>query len=178
MLNDDDLRGIGQARWTAPLLAALLERDGARFTELLIALDCARDTLTSTLAHAIETGWVMRNPGYGHPLRPDYILSPRGKVVAAACSRLMAIRARLGLASSDLPRWSLPILGRLRKDWSRFSDLQASLTPITSRALSLTLKQMIDIAVVDRRLEDSFPPTAFYGLTLSGRELASGLQPD
>jgi hypothetical protein len=34
---------------------------------------------------------------------------------------------------------------------------------------------MIESRMIDRRLEDSFPPAALYGLTLSGRELASGL---
>jgi DNA-binding HxlR family transcriptional regulator len=98
MLNDEDVRRLGQGRWTVPLLAELLEQKGGRFASLLAGLGIARDSLARTLAQAIESGWVARNPGYGHPLRPEYVLTPRGEAVAAACCRMMATRRRLGLA--------------------------------------------------------------------------------
>jgi DNA-binding HxlR family transcriptional regulator len=70
-----------------------------------------------------------------------------------------------------LPRWSLPIIGRLESDQARFSDLLLSLAPVTSRALSLNLKQMIDGQVVLREVRSGYPPSALYGLAERGDAL-------
>ena len=51
-----------------------------------------------------------------------------------------------------------------------------SLAPVTPRALSLTLKQMLAADLVDRALEDEFPPTAIYGLTGRGARLAAAMR--
>jgi DNA-binding HxlR family transcriptional regulator len=87
----------------------------------------------------------------------------------------MATRERLGLPPDALPRWSLPIIGHIQGDWTRFTDLRESLRPVTPRALSLNLQQMIGGQLVIRRLEDRFPPAALYGLAPLGRKLLSCL---
>jgi DNA-binding HxlR family transcriptional regulator len=56
--------------------------------------------------------------------------------------------------------------------WTRFSMLQQRLDSITPRALSLTLKQMMSVNLVQRRLEDGFPPHPLYSLTSRGLDLA------
>jgi len=176
MIADEGIRKLGLGRWTVPLLAVLSERRGARFSELMIALDISRDSLSRTLGQAIESGWVMRNPGHGHPLRPEYILTPVGEPVGAACVRIVAARRQVGIGPAHFPRWSLPIIGHLAKDWARFSDLQAGLHPVTPRALSLNLQGMVGSAIVLRRFEHGYPPSALYGLTPSGRTLADSLR--
>jgi DNA-binding HxlR family transcriptional regulator len=88
----------------------------------------------------------------------------------------MKQRERLGLSPPDLPRWSLPIVSRLATDRKRFSPLRASLAPITPRALSLTLQQMLGADLVDREVADDFPPIAIYGLTGRGMRLAEALR--
>ena len=113
-------------------------------------------------------GWIMRNPGHGHPLRPEYLLSGTGAPIAAWCARVMRERARLGLEPEAIGRWSLPLVGQLQAGWQRFSELERALVPITPRALSLTVQQSIahDLArrSADRRR---------YGLTPRGADLAS-----
>ena len=88
----------------------------------------------------------------------------------------MAQREKLGLEPGQLPRWSLPLIARLDTDDARFSALRHGLRPITPRALSLTLKQMLSVQLVQRDLEDDFPPIAIYGLTGRGRELAAAMR--
>ncbi len=176
MIANEDIRKLGLGRWTVPLLAVLSERRGARFSELTIALGIARDSLARTLGQAVESGWVMRNPGHGHPLRPEYVLTPAGEPAGAACVRIVATRRQAGFGPQHFPRWSLPIIGHLAHDWARFSDLESGLHPVTPRALSLNLQAMIGSAIVARRFEHGYPPSALYGLTPSGRTLADSLR--
>jgi DNA-binding HxlR family transcriptional regulator len=132
--------------------------------------------LAASLAALQEAGWLIRNPGHGHPLRPEYVLTPAGEPVAAFCQGVMARRERLGLEPGQLPRWSLPLIVRLDAEKARFSALRQALRPVTPRALSLTLKQMLSVGLVDRALEDDFPPIAIYDLTGRGRDLAAAMR--
>src|SRR5690606_12930767 len=127
-----------------------------------------RSTLAAGLIQLQTAGWLARNPGHGHPLRPEYLLTDAGAPVAAFCARVMAGRERLGLEPGQMPRWSLPVVGRLRPAPARFTALRDALTPVTPRALSLTLKQMLAVDLVSRALEDDFPPVPIYGLTARG----------
>jgi DNA-binding HxlR family transcriptional regulator len=176
MIDQDSLRALGQARWTAPLLAELARRDGARFVELLAALGIARDTLTQTIAHATTQGWVMRNPGYGHPLRPDYVLTDAGLRLAGPCARMGGVLAGARIEPAGLPRWSLPIIVCLDPDAVRFSRLREALAPVTGRALSLNLKHLQALDLVGRRIVGEYPPASFYGLLPLGREIAGCLR--
>lgn len=176
MIEERELRALAAGRWTVPVLALLSSEKGARFARLLGALGLPRDSLVRTLDHLVSAGWTMRNPGHGHPLRPEYVLTAAGEEVGAACVRMMAVRRRLDLDAGSLPRWSLPIVGRLGEEWARFTDLKTDLAPVTPRALSLNLQQMVAGRVVARRVEQSYPPATLYGLAPAGRELASSLR--
>jgi DNA-binding HxlR family transcriptional regulator len=132
--------------------------------------------LAAAFDQLVGKGWLVRNPGHGHPLRPEYVLGEAGRPIAAWCSRVVHQRALFGLGRDDLGRWSLPLVGRLDRRSERFSTLQADLAPISPRSLSLGLKQLVATGLAARRLEDSFPPTAFYGLTTRGQSFAAGIR--
>lgn len=177
MIADADLRRLVAGRWLLPLLAHVAASGGGgRFAAMAASLGASRSALAASLAALQEAGWLARNPGHGHPLRPEYVLTPSGEPVAAFCAQVMAQRARLGLEPGQLPRWSLPLILRLDADKARFSMLRDALRPVTPRALSLTLKQMLSVNLVERALEDEFPPIAIYGLTGRGRELAAAMR--
>ena len=176
MIGDDDLRRLTAGRWLVPLMAHLADEHGSRFAVMLARLGLSRSVLAASLAALQAAGWLIRNPGHGHPLRPEYVLTPAGEAVAAFCQGVMAQRERLGLAPGQLPRWSLPLIARLDGDKARFSALRHALRPVTPRALSLTLKQMLQVDLVDRALEAEFPPIAIYGLTRRGRDLAAAMR--
>lgn len=176
MIGEEDLRRLTAGRWLVPLLAHLADEKGSRFAVMLQRLGLSRSVLAASLTALQEAGWLIRNPGHGHPLRPEYLLTAAGERVAAFCQGVMAQRARLGLAQGQLPRWSMPLLLRLDQGTARFSALRGALRPVTPRALSITLKQMLHVDLVDRVLEDDFPPIAIYGLTGRGRELAAAMR--
>lgn len=176
MIADADLRRLVAGRWLVPLMAHVGEEEGSRFAVMLARVGLSRSALAASLTHLQEAGWLRRNPGHGHPLRPEYILTAAGEPVAAFCIKVMAQREKLGLQPGQMPRWSLPLISRLGSDRARFSALRASLAPVTPRALSLTLKQMLTTDLVDRALEDEFPPIAIYGLTGRGLQLAEAMR--
>lgn len=169
------LRTLAANRWAAPVMALLSKEEGARFAVIARRFALSHHSLTRCLQHLKDSGWVIPNPGHGHPLRPEYLLSEAGRPVGALCERIMAERERLSLGAADLPRWSLPVVAGLAPDWSRFGALQAQLAPVTPRALSQTLQAMIGRDLVARRLEDRFPPVALYGLTGRGQDLAGAI---
>jgi DNA-binding HxlR family transcriptional regulator len=176
MIDDADLMRLTAGRWLVPLLAHVGAEDGSRFAVILARLQLSRSTLAASLVQLQAAGWLARNPGHGHPLRPEYVLTPAGAPVAAFCIKVMAQRARLGLEPGQLPRWALPVVARLGREHARFTALRASLAPVTPRALSLTLKRMLAVELVSRALEDEFPPTATYGLTGRGERLAEAMR--
>ncbi len=168
----DEAMKLGASRWAVPLLAELHSRRGARGAELTGRLGITRSSLGRGLDHLADCGWVMRNPGHGHPLRPEYILTEMGQPVAERAVRLNETYDRLGLAPAGLLRWSLPIVVALKPEAHRFSELRGELAPATARALSLTLKRMMATHLILRRVIADFPPTPIYALTQRGGALA------
>src|SRR4029450_5423618 len=76
-------------RWSVPILAELHRQRGSRFVTLARTLGLSRESLRRTLAALTESGLVGRNPGYGHPLRPEYVLTRAGERIATACGPLV-----------------------------------------------------------------------------------------
>ncbi len=175
MINDRQFRLLVSGRWLIPLMAHLGMERGSRFAVMLARIGLSRSALAASLEQLREAGWVARNPGHGHPLRPEYVLTEAGAPIAAFAERVMDSRERLGLKPGHLSRWSLPIAARLRGGDERFTGLRNALSPVTPRALSLSLKQMMSAGLVDRSLENAFPPIPIYGLTRRGRSLAEAL---
>jgi DNA-binding HxlR family transcriptional regulator len=177
VIDEPDLRILMSGRWLLPLMAHVAGAGGgSRFAVMLAATGASRSALAASLTALAEAGWLARNPGHGHPLRPEYVLTPAGEPVAAFCAQVMAGRARLGLEPGQLSRWSLPLVARLDGGKARFSALRDALRPVTPRALSLTLKQLLAVDLVDRALENDFPPIPIYALTERGRELAVAMR--
>lgn len=172
-----DLSALGRYRWVVPVLALLAERDGARFVVMLNALGIARESLVRTLESAIRMGWVIRNPGHGHPLRPEYILTPEGHGIAQTCRAVIAAQGRLGIAPNALTRWSLPVIGLIANGQSRFNMIERALTGANPRALAQSLKSMVGIELLDRRVVGDYPPVSHYELTRRGGIIADTLMP-
>jgi DNA-binding HxlR family transcriptional regulator len=147
-------------RWSLPILEQLALSGGSRFVVLANKLGISRDALRQTLDVLIDEGLVMRNPGYGHPARPEYILTKKGKSVAPLCTRLLKELRRRGLEELGLRRWSLPILTALSSE-SRYAELREALGA-TPRALTLALKELVARGVVERHVHAGYPPSTTY----------------
>ncbi|TXH56811.1 MAG: hypothetical protein E6Q93_13880 [Burkholderiaceae bacterium] len=167
-----DLVDLGRSRWAVPLLADLAANRGARFVELLNRLALPRDSLVRTLNGLVALGWVMRNPGHGHPLRPEYLLTPEGARVAAGATAIAATQAQLGLAPGSLTRWGMPLVRTIGSSQARFNELARTLTAATPRAISQGLQALATYDLVARQVLDSYPPATLYRLTPSGFLLA------
>ena len=158
-------------RWAVPVLAELQRGKGAKLVTLVQRLGAGRDVLRPTLDRLIEHGWVVRNSGYGHPLRPEYVLSRSGKRIAPACARLWQTLRRSDLTGPGLKKWSLPVAWVLEISGGRFGDAKRMLPGITSRALTLALKTLQEARLVRREIVDGYPPRPRYHLTPRGRRL-------
>ena len=159
-------------RWSVPILAELHRQRGSRFVTLSRILGLSRESLRRTLAALIEGGLVGRNPGYGHPLRPEYVLTSSGERIAAACRPLVERLRRSELEEVGLKKWSMPVVFALANRPLRFSELRDRLEGISPRALTLALKDLEAAGLVDRRVTDDYPPATVYSLAGAGRPLA------
>ena len=159
-------------RWGVPVLAELHRMSGAKFVTLAHRLDVSRDSLSRTLGTLVEHAWVERNPGYGHPMRPEYVLTPAGRKLAPWCHRLVRTLKGLGLEYTALRKWTMPALLGLALGNKRFGELRAFLASTTARALTQTLKDLQAAGLVERKVTDGYPPATRYRLTRRGRRLA------
>ena len=152
-------------RWAPVILAELHRTSGSRFVALAHRLGVSRESLRATLRALVAAGLVERNPGYGHPLRPEYILTERGTELAPGCAELMNALAQLGLIELGLRKWSLPcVLAIAGAGDAHFSQLQADVRGITTRALALALKGLVAGGLVEREVTDDYPPATVYRL--------------
>ena len=152
------------------MLAELRHERGSRFVTLETRLGVTPDSLRRTLNALIADGLVTRNPGYGHPLRPEYVLTDEGRRVAGVCDRLLAVLN--GLEDVALRKWSMPVVHALGPGPRRFSELRGALSAVSPRALALALKELQAAGLVERTITDDYPPASVYGLTARALPLA------
>lgn len=162
-------------RWMVPLLADLAAHNGARFVEMVNRLGIARDSLVRTLQTARDAGWVIPNPGYGHPLRPEYILSESGHAVSGIAGALVGIQRQMGLDPGALTRWGVPLVHAIDRGHRRFNALSRILTPASPRAVSQGLRTLTEHRLVARDLVDGFPPIGLYDLTDRGKMISTAI---
>lgn len=159
-----------QHRWCIPILAETERQGGARFAAYRGHLGVSRDALTSTLGYLMELGLIVRNAGYGHPLRPEYVATPRGRLLGPACVGLHDCLRQLSVEGIALRKWSLPVVCAVHSKHNTFALLRRHLCPITPRALSKCLVGLGTAALIQRELE-----TPRFQLSPTGRILISPL---
>jgi DNA-binding HxlR family transcriptional regulator len=169
-VSTEQLIGLFHHRWAPPALALLTERGGARFVELQRKLGVGHDSLRRALDGLLELGYARRNPGYGHPLRPEYLVTPLGRSPGRTCARVLAAGDRDLL----LRKWSVPTLAQLAEP-RRFSELRAALPGVTPRSLALALQDLEAGGLVFREVLDTRPPSTLYRATRSGRRVTTAL---
>ena len=156
---------LAHHRWALPVLAELLSASGGRFVNLTHSLGVSRESLRRTLNALEIDGLIQRNPGHGHPLRPEYLLTAAGERLAEPSRVVIDLLADLQVIEVGLRKWSLPILDALAEDRLRYSELRNALPGTTPRALTLALKDLEAAGLVSREVTTSYPPTTSYGTT-------------
>jgi len=158
---------ITSRAWALPILSNLHAGIAGRQATLLAATGASRTAFAQSMDHLIKIGLLERNPGHGHPLRPEFRLTKLGLTAAAIASKIQNVSAD---EDQDLLRrsWTLPVLTSLQTP-SHFNDIKRSLQTITDRALSQSLKSMEVRNWVHRGVDDTArPPRSIYSAVNTG----------
>ena len=165
------LVNITHRAWALPILAHMHQGVAGRQAALLSATGAGRTAFAQSMEHLITLGLVERNPGHGHPLRPEFRLTPNGAAAAILASK---VHKAAGSEGQDLLRrsWTLPVLAVLQAP-GRFNEIKRSLPGITDRALSQSLKALEGLEWVHRGIcQDSRPPSSLYSAINAGKVIS------
>lgn len=170
-----DLVPLFHHRWAVPVLAELWRLGGgAKFVTLSSRLGLPRESLKRVLVALVEARLVRPNPGYGHPMRPEYLATARGARVGEGCADLLA-RLRQdgegGARGASLRKWPLPVLLALGGAGGRFNRVRERLPEITPRAFSGALRELVVRGLAERAVSSGPPPGTTYRPTAAGRRL-------
>lgn len=163
--------------WAVPILSALQGGVAGRQAPLLAATGANRTAFAQSMEHLISIGFLERNPGYGHPLRPEFRLTQVGVKAAAIAHRIQNIAA-----NEDQPllrrSWTLPVLTAIHAP-RPFNLIRRRLHPITDRALSQSLKSMEARNWVCRDIDvTARPPRSIYRAVNTGKRISQTIAPD
>ena len=160
--------------WALPILSQMRKGIAGRQALLLLVTGASRGAFVQSLNHLISMGYLERNPGHGHPLRPEFRLTKQGVEVATLAENILAVAKGEG---QDLLRrsWTLPVPASLYKP-SVFGEVKGKLPTISDRALSQSLKSLEDQMWLTRRIEQvSRPPRSMYSSTNTGWAISEAL---
>ncbi|MGB3280526.1 MAG: winged helix-turn-helix transcriptional regulator [Pseudorhodobacter sp.] len=163
--------------WAIPILSNLHAGIAGRQAPLLAATGASRTAFAQSIDHLIKIGLLERNPGYGHPLRPEFRLTKLGVPAAAIANKILSVTAD---EDHDLIRrsWTLPVLITVHRP-SHFSDIKRNLGTITDRALSQSLKTMEVRNWVHRYVdEEARPPRSIYRAVNTGGIISKVTAPE
>lgn len=165
------LVNITSKAWSLKILALLHAGVPGRQAPLIAATQATRPTFASSLAHLVQIGLLEKNPGHGHPLRPEFRLTDQGLMAAAIANRILAAAPDDEAFAVVRRSWTVPILAVTEKP-KRFSTIRSSLGPITDRALSLSLGVLEDQDWLKRETDVSQrTPFPTYRAVNAGRKI-------
>ncbi len=161
--------------WSLDILSLMHDGMVGRQSVLLPATGAGRTAFGQSLSHLIDLELLERNPAHGHPLRPEFRLTPRGVEVAG-------IAGRIKCAVPQRPRqvmlrrtWVVPILAVSREPL-QFTSIKRELGAITDRALSQSLEQLQAQHWLQRKVDTaSRPPKPFYQAINSGAQISQAV---
>lgn len=162
---------IAARAWCLPILARIAQGTSCRQAPLIAATGAGRTAFAASLTHLIELNLLERNPGHGHPLRPEFRLTALGEEAAGMAARIMAAPGR-GEVALLRRAWTVPVLAVTARP-RLFTEIRNTLPPITDRALSQSLQQLESHAMVRRDVDvGARPPRPVYCAVDVGAEIA------
>ncbi|MFV0385537.1 winged helix-turn-helix transcriptional regulator [Paracoccus sp. (in: a-proteobacteria)] len=163
--------------WAIPILSHLHAGVAGRQAPLLAATGASRTAFAQSMEHLISLGLLERNPGHGHPLRPEFRLTQKGAAAAAIAHGVQNVSTK---EDQDLLRrsWTLPVLTTLHRP-RHFNEIKRNLPTITDRALSQSLKSMEVRDWVCRDVDVAArPPRSIYRAVNRGGEISRITAPE
>lgn len=157
--------------WSLSILQSLHSGVPGRKAPLLVASGAGRTAFDQSLTHLIDLNLLERNPGHGHPLRPEFRLTDQGQQAARMAADIFDAAPRQPDRALLRRRWTVPILAVMPKA-GQFGELKRALAPITDRALSQALKSLENVGWVSRQVDPgSRPPRALYNVRGAGARI-------
>ncbi len=140
--------------WSLNILASIHSGVPARQAPLLAATCASRTSFANSLKHLVELNLLERNPGHGHPLRPEFRLTATGIKAATIADRITNAVPNDTEFALLRRSWTVPILALTDRP-QRFSGMKSSLIRITDRALSSSLHQLEERDWIQRDIDTS-----------------------
>lgn len=171
----DALVKLTSRAWSLKVLALMHEGTPGRQAPLLAASGASRTAFAQSLRHLEGLGLLERNPGHGHPLRPEFRLTPAGQALAPIAHQIeTAVRDETG-AILLRKMWTVPLLAVANRP-KVFSALKRELNPITDRALSKSLQDLNNQNWIERTVNvELHPPRPFYQVVNEGAEISHAI---
>jgi DNA-binding HxlR family transcriptional regulator len=164
---------LAHHRWSIPILADLEPRGGARIVELAHRVGGSREAVRQAADMLVRMGLLAPNPGHGHPLRPEVMLSEAGRRAAGSAVALERALARADATDLARRKWTLPVLLSLRSGAARYGEVRRTLPRVTDRALSSALQELEQTGLVARDVVDGAPPFARYRITAAAQPVVT-----
>jgi len=166
------LVNITSRAWALSILAQLDAGTPGRQAPLLAATGAGRTAFAQSMDHLITIGLVERNPGHGHPLRPEFRLTQMGVSAAKLAGQINRVSKEEDQALLRRS-WTLPVLASLHSP-RHFIEIKGDLSPITDRALSQSLKTMETRNWVCRQVDELMrPPRSRYTAVSIGSKISA-----
>lgn len=158
--------------WSLKILALLYAGTPGRQAPLLAATDASRTSFAASLDHLAQLGLLERNPGHGHPLRPEFRLTESGARAAAMATKILDMIPGDDDGFAIIKRsWTVPVLA-VTATPKRFSTIRSGIGPITDRALSQSLGLLEEQEWLKREINVSGrAPFPTYQAVNTGREI-------
>ncbi len=161
--------------WSLNILALMYGGVPGRQASLLLASGAGRTAFTQSLGHLVDLQLVERNPGYGHPLRPEYRLTEKGADVAVFAERIKRITPDTSSHILLRRAWTIPVLAVSQRP-RYFIDFKRELVSITDRSLSQSLKLLQTHHWINREIDsDSYPPRPVYQAVNEGAQICQAI---
>ncbi|MFG0307103.1 MAG: winged helix-turn-helix transcriptional regulator [Phycisphaerales bacterium JB040] len=158
------LARLTHRRWAIPVLAELASTRGCKLVWLERHVGAGKGPAKDALSLLMELGLAAPNPGYGHPLRPEYLPTPEGAGAGEQARSLLRAMGGLEDVEPVLRKWSLPVLLALAEGAERFREIKSLLPGATDRALAGALRELEESGLVERTIEDARPPRPRYAV--------------
>ncbi len=161
--------------WSLKILALMHEGVPGRQAPLIAASGAGRTAFAHSLRHLEELGLLERNPGHGHPLRPEFRLTEKGQALAPIAHQIeAAVRDHAG-AILLRKMWTVPLLAVTGRP-KLFSQIKRDLVPITDRALSNSLRELHGHKWIERSVDAGLrPPRPYYRVINEGVQISHAI---
>lgn len=158
--------------WSLDILALMHSGTPGRQAALVSTSGAGRTALVQSLGHLVDMGLLERNPGHGHPLRPEFRLTPEGVAAGIIADKIRGAAREPDSRNLLRRAWTVPVLVVSQKP-RYFTDIKTELDSITDRALSQSLKQLQAMSWLQRTVDPATIPTRpLYSATNIGAQIS------